>query len=723
MKISPLNFWMLVASLMACSVAAWADEGDLTLDSLTNAYKLSTPKRISIHDPSIFLDTVTSQSNTYYYILGSHLGMGRITRTNSTGVMGNPVVQSAVSEASTTFFANLSGKQVNCADAYAEHAITRVKNYLGEEVDFPNFDAHGWQASGNTVKGMQWAPDVVYNPTMGKWLMYMSLNGDSWCSSIVCFTADKPTGPYTYQGPVVCSGFQGTYAHNSFAAADDWTHTDLAIATGCTSLPARYNVGSKWGSYWPNCIDPCVFYDEEGRLWMSYGSWSGGIFMLQLDETTGLRDYTVTYPYELSGVASAEGSTNAACTCDPYFGRKIAGGYYVSGEGSYIEHIGDYYYLFVSYGGFAPDGGYEMRIFRSTSPDGPYKDAAGNSALATKYVLNYGKSATAWPGMKMMAGYQWDFMPTAEISQGHNSAVTDQSGRSLLVYHTKFNDGTAGHTVRMHQLFQNAEGWLVAAPFEFHNETVTQQDITNGETIANEEIPGNYEFLRHLYKVDYASMAYQKPINLTFVANEGDPYNGTFTGTVNGTWSRTPGTDFFSLTFYNVTYSGVLCRQTVDYSNIPTLCFTCVSTSGGTAGNTSQLEVWGSKADYKAAIKCTLDSLSIPVSDGQHLTDNVSLPTSSKLGASVAWKSSDISVLTNGGVVRGDGEVVLTLTISKDGYSYSKAYNLQVGDVSSIANLCNEEQVRTGCIDLMGRRVQQPASGFYIRNGHKSIVK
>ncbi len=38
---------------------------------------------------------------------------------------------------------------------------------------------------------------------------------------------------------------------------------------------------------WPNCIDPALFFDDEERLWMVYGSWSGGIFLLEIDKETG----------------------------------------------------------------------------------------------------------------------------------------------------------------------------------------------------------------------------------------------------------------------------------------------------------------------------------------------------------------------------------------------------------------------------------------------------
>ena len=44
-----------------------------------------------------------------------------------------------------------------------------------------------------------------------------------------------------------------------------------------------------------HAIDPCVLYDENGDLWMMYGSWSGGISMIKLDKETGRRDYSTTY--------------------------------------------------------------------------------------------------------------------------------------------------------------------------------------------------------------------------------------------------------------------------------------------------------------------------------------------------------------------------------------------------------------------------------------------
>ena len=137
--------------------------------------------------------------------------------------------------------------------------------------------------------------------------MYLSINGDQANCSIVLLTADNIAGPYLYQGPVVFSGF-----YNTANSAVSYKNTDLELVLGeQASLPTRYATGNLngWRHRWPNCIDPCVFYDEEGKLWMSYGSWHGGIWMLELDEQTGLRDYDVAYTY-------TEGDS-IRCCCTP----------------------------------------------------------------------------------------------------------------------------------------------------------------------------------------------------------------------------------------------------------------------------------------------------------------------------------------------------------------------------------------------------------------------
>lgn len=668
----------LLLSMMGLVAIGASAQTQVTDNDLNNAYSARAyNKRVVCHDPSIVMDDISNPSSPTYYIYGSHLGRGKTTTASNYQEWSTFKTGEENTGATNSLFANKQGILVNYSDAYKAHLITEVKNYKGETVKFGNFNANGWQYKGCTVKGNQWAPDIVYNKTMKKWCMYMSLNGDNWCSSIVCFISDNIEGPWVYQGPVVFSGFQGTYAHNSYAATDDWKHTDLAIATGVASLPARYNVGKSWGTYWPNCIDPCVFYDDDDNLWMSYGSWSGGIFMIRLNKENGLRDYSYTFPYEVNGQSVTPGSASANTTSDPYFGKKIAGGYYVSGEASYIQKIGKYYFLFLSYGGLTSDGGYQMRVFRSDKPDGPFVDCHGTSAIFKRYVMNYSATTADNRGVLLFGGYKWDAMPDAEIVQGHNSAFIDKQGRAFVVYHTRFYNGGEGHQVRVHQLYLNDEGWLMAAPFEFDGETITNEQIASQASIKDDDIAGDYQFVRHQYGQDTKNKAFESPVNITLNAD------GTISGAETGTWERTAGTDYIHLTIGGVVYRGVLVKQTIDYTNIPAIAISALSSSSGslTLGKnnfTYQQEVWAVKADAKAAIKYTLNKLSLPFDDGATLNAAPALPTQGKLGANISWKSSDNSILTDDGTVKGKGKVTLTMTISKDDYEYVKDYTLNM---------------------------------------------
>lgn len=669
------NLLIPIFAFSALSSAAQTTVTDADLQGAYSARQYN--KRVVCHDPSIVIDNITNPASPTYYIYGSHLGRGKTTAAENYQKWTVFKADESNATATNSLFCNLSGTLVNYADAYTTHAVTSVKDHAGKTVTFGNFDAHGWQKKGNTVKGMQWAPDVIYNKTMKKWCMYMSLNGDNWASSIVCFTSDNVEGPWKYQGPVVFSGFLGKYAHNGYAAADDWKNTDFAIATGETSLPERYNVGDKWGSFWPNCIDPCVFYDDQDNLWMSYGSWSGGIFLLRLDKSNGLRDYTYTYPYEVNGKAATSTAASANTTSDPYFGKKIAGGYYVSGEASYVEKIGSHYFLFMSYGGLVSTGGYQMRVFRSDNPEGPYVDCNGTSAVFNRYLMNYSATAVDNRGVLLFGGYKWDPMSGAEIAQGHNSAFTDKEGRSFVVYHSRFTNKGEGHEVRVHQLFLNDEGWIMAAPFEFDGETITNNDIATKASIADTEIAGDYQFLRHEYGQNTEAKAYETPVNIRLNAD------GTISGAENGKWERTAGTDYIALTIDDVVYRGVLVRQTIDYTNIPAIAIAALSSSSGstTLGQksyTKQQEVWAVKADAKAAIKYTANKINLPFDDGTVLEETPVLPTEGKLGTNISWKSSDESILTSDGKVKGQGEVTMTMIVSKDDYVYTKDYTIVV---------------------------------------------
>ena len=467
-------------------------------------------KRTTCHDPSIFKDV-----DGTYYIYGTHM-----TMSTSTDLVN---------------WTNQDNVWRNSFD-----------NATREKIREWNKDSGSWYS-------YLWAPDVVYNEAMGKYCYYLSANGDTWKSNIVLLTSDTATGPWEYAGSIVYGGF----------TEEDWTQTDADEVLGTTTLPDRYIKqgikNGKWGDAWPNCIDPTVFYDDEGNLWMAYGSWSGGIFMLELDEQTGLRDYSVTYDtHEHS---------------DAYFGKKIAGGKYVSGEASYIEKIGDYYWLFISYGGLEAKSGYNVRVYRSNNPDGPYADALGNSALFDKYVFNYNQ---ANKGVRLFGGYQWRTFSVGEVAQGHNSAFVDDDGRAHIVYHTRTTDGTEGHSVRVHQLFLNKEGWLVAAPYQ------TTDEKLDASVCTVENIAGKYEVILHELAIDYEHLGVMTPEAITLNAD------GTVTGYYEGSWSLEEGTSYINVTLNGVTYSGVALEMNVENLSRKTFVFTGL-------GKENQLTLWGSK--------------------------------------------------------------------------------------------------------------------------------
>jgi arabinan endo-1,5-alpha-L-arabinosidase len=521
-----------------------------------------TLKRVSVHDPSI----VWEPASQTYYIFGSHRAAAKSKDLMSWTAFTAP-------------WATATSRNATNSAAFKTNQ-TKTVSIGGNDVAFGNFDVQAWSAAygnGYSIDGNMWAPDVIYNPTMKKWCMYLSINGPRWNSSIILLTADKIEGPYLYQGPVVFSGFNV----ESGREAVSYKKTDLELAIGeQASLPARYNVGGKWGDRWPHCIDPCVFYDEEGRLWMSYGSWSGGIWMLELDENTGLRDYDVAY--------EPKGSGNGV-TIDPYFGKKIAGGYYVSGEASYIEYIGGYYYLFVTYGGLAaggdPDdynnGGYQMRVFRSANPDGPYTDSRNSSAIFAAYQLNFGpKENDGYRGVNIFGAYtSWGNQAKGnygERSQGHNSIIAAEDGRTYLVYHTRFQNRKEEHQVRVHQVFQNKNGWLVVAPFEYTGEEVKSGDMASTQQIATNRIPGKYKLLIHNYKLDHTKKKASEPVDIELTGD------GAITGDVTGTWSIEEGTSYVTLKIGNTYYHGVMMEQTLEPTATKAPAFTAIAATTGT---------------------------------------------------------------------------------------------------------------------------------------------
>lgn len=640
---------LLLCSLMLAGVAsAQTQISTQEAKDMVRQYGIS---RVGVHDPSIVWDSVSSR----YYIFGTHRGQAKSANMVNWSYLNPTAPWGIVGEDG-----NVTTAPSNAA-AFASPQVKTVKKG-NTEYALPDFDAAAWSALGSSesynVDGNMWAPDIIYNPVMKKWCMYLSINGDNWASSIILLTADDIEGPYVYQAPIVIGGFNGKNANS-------YKNTDMEIVTGTqNSLPARYNKGQQWGTFWPNNIDPCVFYDEEGKLWMSYGSWSGGIWMLQLDENTGLRDYNVSYPSHMTG---------SIYDSDPYFGKHIAGGYYVSGEGSYIRHIGNYYYLFLSYGYLSTDGGYEMRVFRSKNPDGPYVDATGTTATYTSYQMNYGPRATTNRGEKIMGAYgEWGYQAVGdkgELAQGHNSVLV-KDGQEFLVYHTRFHNAGETFEVRVHQMFLNNQGWLVAAPFEYSGETVTDDSIASRQYFTDSQIAGQYKLLVHKYRMDYENKEQVTPVEITL--NE----NGTITGAYTGRWNTVDGTSYIRISIGGTAYFGVVVEQQLEPTYNKAICFT--------AANNSGVNIWGYKLEDQYKLAQQVNGQTLPIRANSSLRSNVNLyGIDLGYGVDIDWTSSDSTVITNDGKIQEanlaeNEKVTLTLKETCGDYYWTEEYPVTV---------------------------------------------
>ncbi len=283
----------------------------------------------------------------------------------------------------------------------------------------PGYDPGNWS----------WAPDVAY--FNGRFHVYYSVS--SWGtidSAIGLVTSISLTSPaWTDRGKVVQSD------------------------ASCCTQPETDTTGF-------NCIDPSILADTNGTVWMSFGSYSSGILVTQLDPLTGKRLNT-------NSLTATLVANNAA-----------GGGWGSSIEGSFIHQRGGYYYLFVNYGGCCSgvDSTYNIRVGRSSAVTGPYLDKSG---------LNLVNS-----GGTMVLESTGRF-----IGPGHAGLMSD-NGTNWFTYHYYDANNNGNATLGLAQLNWTAEGWPAvtndwSALYTFDTDArehlaLFNGTLQNGATITNE---------------------------------------------------------------------------------------------------------------------------------------------------------------------------------------------------------------------------------------------
>lgn len=197
-----------------------------------------------------------------------------------------------------------------------------------------------------------------------------------------------------------------------------------------------------------NAIDPEVVVEPNGRQWMAFGSYFGGIYMVELDAATGKMSL-------ISGAAAP--ILLAKNTSEP--GNPL--------EGAAICRRGDTYYLFVSYG-LAAQGvrsTYRIMVGRSKSITGPYLDMNGKS-------MAEGGFSNVLKGSPPM------------FSPGHCDVLQLSDGRWVMPYH--FYDGRHYWTqdkwgrpaLQIRDLLWSTDGWpLPGLPAGFRSPSSQRRGV------------------------------------------------------------------------------------------------------------------------------------------------------------------------------------------------------------------------------------------------------
>jgi arabinan endo-1,5-alpha-L-arabinosidase len=473
--------------------------------------------RVSIHDPAV-RQVINEEGEETFYVFGTH-----------------------VAQAKTQDFLTWEVPHMNEYENMDNNIIFGDTDKNLEET----FKWAGHDDADSAGGYNLWAPDVIWNPDfkwsngdVGAYLMYYSASSTWRRSAIALLASQDIEGPYTYVDTIIYSGFTSEDATDGSDRNIHYegTHLPDLIEEGVISEFNEQwvrNNGTEYNTdYAPNAIDPAPFYDENGTFWLVYGSWSGGIHLLQLEAETG----KPIYPGE-------DGMTEDGRTIDRYFGIKLSGGYHQSGEGPYITYNEEtgYYELWLTYGALQAHGGYNMRLFRSENVQGPYIDAQGNTG-----IIDNTSDINEQYGIKLLGNYNISGLRSGGYrAAGHNSVVQTEQGIWFNVFHTRFNRGTEEHEVRVHQMIHNEEGWPVILPYEYRGQ------IAELDQLSIEDSLGEYEFINH--GTDNSSeMIHPESIELTA--------EGELVGDRSGNWELNESGNI-TVEIDGIQYQGILTEQ------------------------------------------------------------------------------------------------------------------------------------------------------------------
>lgn|SRR5574344_57086 len=309
-----------------------------------------------------------------------------------------------------------SGVKVGCIQVRRSVDLVHWE-FLGWAFDSIPEEAAKWVEESSGSKGLNsvWAPFIMEDK--GLYRLYYCVSAFGRKDSYIGMAESKsPEGPWTQRGCVVKTD-------------------DRSVM---------------------NAIDPTVIDDNtDGRRWMIYGSYFGGIFALQLDKKTGL--------------ALKDGD----------LGRRIAiraNSAVDNMEAPEVIYNPDThkYYLFTSYDPLMTT--YNIRVGVAEHPEGPYYDFCGKNLNDSINALPLLTAPYRFEGNEGWGGL------------GHCTVFDDAAGNYFIAHQGRPAANNMLMDLHVRRIFFNNDGWPMASPERYAGDTLKE--------VSDKEIVGKWETVK-----------------------------------------------------------------------------------------------------------------------------------------------------------------------------------------------------------------------------------
>ena len=278
-------------------------------------------------------------------------------------------------------------------------------------------EATKWVLSHSNNKGATniWAPYIVQYKN--KFRLYYCVSAFGLQSSCIGLTeSDSPLGPWIQKGSVV-----------------------------------KTQVGDKM-----NAIDPTIITDDvTGKTWMYYGSFFGGLYVVELNPESGLT------------IVQNDQGKSIACRANSKEDNIEAA------EIIYNKDLKKYF-LFMSYDPLMTT--YNVRVGRSDNPEGPFRDYFGKDLRDT---INHFPILTH--------PYKFDNQP-GWAGTGHCSVFKNEKGDFFMAHQSRLSPENQLMDLHLREVKWTDEGWPVVSPERY--------TASRKSSILKNELAGNWEIIR-----------------------------------------------------------------------------------------------------------------------------------------------------------------------------------------------------------------------------------